>query len=208
MKQYFLIPFLLLNIFQTTLAIAENTGQNYAGYKELEPSQTDCIIGNIDAKVTIVEYSSLSCPKCSDFHKNTYAQLKKQYIDTGKVRYVYRDFPTNPPALLGALLAHCSGSDRYYTYISTLMDSQPMWAYKNNFKEYLINIGKLGGISEDKINTCFTDKNMEKKILDKAMTGIKVLKINATPTFFINGNKYDGIMPFNDFAKIIEEKLK
>lgn len=167
----------------------------------------DAFVGNAKSKVVLIEYSSTSCPHCADFHKNVFPEIEKNYIDTDKILYIYRDFPTNHPGLLGAQLAHCSGKTEYMNYISTLMDSQPMWAYNHNYKASLTNIAKLGGFTDAKINECFNNKTLEESILKRAMTDSKDLSIDVTPTFFLNGKKYTGKVSYADFSKIIEEEL-
>lgn len=168
----------------------------------------DMFVGNPQSKVVLIEYSSTSCPHCADYHKTVYPELEKNYIDNGKILYVYRDFPTNHPGLLGAQLAHCSGKGEYFNYISTLMDSQPMWAYNHNYRTSLTNIAKLGGFTDDKIKSCFNNKTLEESILKRAMNDSKELGIDATPTFFLNGKKYTGRVSFAEFKKVIDEALR
>lgn len=167
----------------------------------------DMFVGNPQSKVVLIEYSSTSCPHCADYHKTVYPELEKGYIENDKILYIYRDFPTNHPGLLGAQLAHCSGKAEYFNYIGTLMDSQPMWAYNHNYRTSLTNIAKLGGFTDDKIKACFNNKGLEETILKRAMNDSKELGIDATPTFFLNGKKYTGRVSFAEFKKVIDEAL-
>jgi protein-disulfide isomerase len=198
---------IILMFFKTCEFLKAEEIKNYSANKSLELRSDDFIIGDKNAKIVVIEYSSVSCPHCSEFHKYTYKEFKKKYIDTGLVKYVYRDFPTNEPALLGALTAHCAGKDKYYLYISTLMDSQSTWAYNNNYKESLINIAKLGGISEEKIKSCLSNKESQDKMLKSVMDDAIRLEMTFTPTFFINDNKHAGAKSINELSKIIDAEL-
>lgn len=174
----------------------------------LKITDQDYPLGNENAKVKIVEYSSLSCPHCAEFHKDIFEKLKEDYIDKGIVQYALRDFPTNKQALQGALLAHCKGKDRYYTYIKTLMDSQTIWAFHHDYQNSLTNIGKLGGISDDDLKKCFEDTAKQEFIIKRAGDAATSLKIEATPTFFINGEKHTGTLTYSELKKLIEKAQK
>lgn len=152
----------------------------------------DIIMGDPKAPVTMIEYSSLSCPHCADFQQKNFPEIKSSYIDTGKVKFIHRDFPLDEAALRGAMLAHCAGKDRYYTFLKVLFVKQESWAYQKNFLEVLTNIGKLGGLSGDAIDACMKDKSLETSIVESKLTAANSLDIKATPTFFINGKKHDG----------------
>jgi protein-disulfide isomerase len=174
--------------------------------KLLTLQEDDHYLGNKDAKVVVIEYSSTSCPHCAEYHRHTFGTLKRDYIDNGKILYIYRDLPTNYPGLLGAMLAHCSG-DEYFNYISTLMDSQALWAYRKDYKESLINIAKLGGFNDEKIKGCFEDKKLEDMLFKRAMSASQKLNITVTPVFIINGKKYDGALTYPQMSKILDGLL-
>lgn len=168
---------------------------------------TDHVQGNKDAKVLVIEYGSLSCSHCMRSHGETYPQLKKAYIDSGKIAYVFRNFPFNEPALRGAMIAECAG-DRYYTFLGVLFNSQPQWAYTQDFRENLETISKVGGISKEAFETCLDDKALETRIIQQAQLGAEVLKINSTPSFFVNSEQLTGFHSFDSLAKVIEQQLK
>lgn len=194
------------NLFLTLLIIPFLA---FAEEKDLlKITDQDYPLGNESAKVKIIEYSSLSCPHCAEFHKDIFEKLKEDYIDKGIVQYALRDFPTNKQALQGALLAHCKGKDRYYTYIKTLMDSQTIWAFHPDFQNSLINIGKLGGISDEELQKCFSDNQKQEFIIKRAGDAAVSLKIEATPTFFINGEKHTGTLTYTELKKLIEKAHK
>ena len=109
----------------------------------------DLAVGDPDAPVTVIEFFSLTCPSCLRFHKNVYNRLEPEYVDTGKVRFVARDFPLNAPALQAAVLAHCAGRERYFTFIDVLFQTFDDWAGSRDYTDKLGQIGELGGISRD-----------------------------------------------------------
>lgn len=170
--------------------------------------EDDFFLGNKAAKVVVIEYSSTSCPHCADYHKKTFDLIKRTYIDTNRILYILRDVPTNHPGLLGAMLAHCAGRDEYFNYISTLMDSQMLWAYRKDYKESLTNIAKLGGFTDEKIKTCFNNKELENYLFKRAMIASQKLDIQVTPVFFVNGKKYEGALTYPQLSKILEDLLK
>ncbi len=202
----------LLSIFWLLITLVSPNLSFAAEDKEKENLLTlqddDFFLGDKSAKVTIIEYSSTSCPHCADYHKKGFELIKKTYIETNKILYILRDIPTNHPGLLGAMLAHCSGRDEYFNYIATLMDSQMLWAYRKDYKESLTNIAKLGGFTDEKIKACFNDKGLENKLFKRAMIASQKLNILATPVFFINGKKYEGGLSYAEMSKIIESLLK
>jgi protein-disulfide isomerase len=163
-------------------------------------------LGNIQAKVTIIEYSSLSCPGCSSFHEGIFAKIKKNYISTNKVLYIFRDYPVNEPALYGAIFANCF-NDNYFDIIDILFKSQTKWAFRKDFKQMLKNIARLSGYSTDKINSCFDDKRFADTLQKKAYDDMRILNINQTPTIYINQIPINSIQNYDNFVKIIDNHL-
>jgi protein-disulfide isomerase len=181
------------------------------GFKEkaaiaLQVSDTDKFIGKKDAPVTIIEYASLSCPHCAKFHTETFPQLKKEFIDTGKAILVYRNFPLNEPALKAATLAECAGSDRYFDALEKLFATQEKWAFdKNNLLKNLAVAGRDFGINQFDFDSCFTNKDIENKLLESRMKATSELGVSGTPVFFVNGKKGDHLHSIEEFRKAIEE---
>ena len=173
----------------------------------LKVQADDETIGNLNAPVVIIEYSSLGCPHCQRFHKDSFKAIKKDYIDTSKVLYVYRNFPTNRAALSASKLALCVGKDKFFTMLSALFESQSSWAYTDKFMDGLLNIAKLSGMTEEQFNKCQKDTALENKIISGAMKATNTLKIEGTPFFIINGEKIEGEKPTQFFKDIIEAKL-
>lgn len=173
-------------------------------YKQLPD---DIVLGKEEAPITIIEYASLSCPHCAHFHNTVLPTLKEKYIDTGKAKLIFRSFPLDLPALKGTVLAYCAGNDRFYNFLKVLFDTQESWAFHKNYLEMLANIGKLGGVKADQFDKCMADKDLENKILEVKLKGAKDLEVNATPTFFINGKKFDGGRTVEEFSKDLDAML-
>lgn len=153
----------------------------------------DMVLGSPDAKVTIVEYASLTCPHCASFHINTLPALKAEYIDKGLVKLIYRDFPLDGLALRAAMMAQCAGPDRYFGFLDLLFSRQQVWANNKDPLAGLAAIGKMGGMSEEQFQACLTDKAVEETVLADALEGDKTYAIRATPTIFIDGLRYSGM---------------
>jgi protein-disulfide isomerase len=161
-------------------------------------------IGDENAPVTIIEYSSLTCPHCATFHNEVLPDLKEQYIDTGKVRMIFRDFPLNEPAVDAAVLAHCAGDDRYTGFLDVLFQTQPNWSSAANPRDALKQLGKLGGLSDSEMDACFNDESMQNAVLQSRLDGSNEHKVQSTPTFVINGEVYAGNRSIEEFAEIID----
>ena len=166
------------------------------------------VLGAADAPITLVEFSSLTCPHCAAFHNDTLPAIKTTYIDTGKVKLVYRDFPLNKAALLGSALAHCAGPDRFFGFLEALFKSQPSWAHSDDPVSALTRIGRLGGLKAAAIETCLNDKELFDRILASRVEGSKEFDITSTPTFIINGEKHQGALSYEQFATIFERLLQ
>ncbi len=146
----------------------------------------DMAIGKKDAPVTIIEYSSLTCPHCAHFHKDVFPKLKSEYIDTGKVYYIYREFPLNQPALAGAVIARCLDPSRYLAFTKFLFAKQADWAFQEDALTPLKAFAKQAGLPEKDFNACVDNEALQKKILAIRDEGSKK-GVNATPSFFVNG---------------------
>jgi len=198
---YILVSFLSLyasNLYADALPVTKE--------EILTVKTDDFVLGSKDAKVVIFEYSSFACPHCAMFHKQTFPDVKKNYIDTGKIRYVFRDFPTNQPSAFASLLVKCA-DDRKLNFMEMLFESQGVWAFTFDYREKLKNIAKLGGISESDFDKCMTNDAVKDNMLKSAYSASKVLGIHATPNFFINGTKVDGALPYKQFAERIDQAL-
>lgn len=178
-----------------------------AGIASLEDALAEKSMGSKDAPVTIYEYSSLGCSHCAAFHRESLPQIKKEYIDTGKVRLIFNDMPFGTPALAAAALARCGGTKRFFGFVEVLFRSQRQWSSGNNVIEELAKVGRFGGLSTQDVQTCLKNQELLKSIGAKADEAVKKRGIRSTPTFFINGTKVEGAQPFKNFKKVIDEAL-
>ena len=163
-------------------------------------------IGNADAPVTVIEYASMTCSHCAAFHNNTYPELKKRYIDTGKVRFIFREFPLDQLALAGFLLARCAGPDKYFPMIETLFQQQKEWVIQRPLGP-LLAIAKQAGMSEQAFNECLQDKKLIDGIEEVRQRAIK-LNVQSTPSFFVNGKPMRGNYSIEEFDKAIAPYIK
>lgn len=172
--------------------------------KLLEPGGLpEMAIGKADAKVTIVEYASMTCPHCAHFAEATLPELKTKYIDTGKVRLILREFPFDPRAEAGFMLARCSG-DNYFPMVDVLFKQQQQWAAAENGKEAMLQIAKLAGFTQEKFEACLTDQKLLEDVRAVRDRGAKEFGVDSTPTFFINGGRYPGAMSIEEFSAILD----
>ncbi len=164
-------------------------------------------IGDAEAPVTIIEYSSLTCPHCASFHNEILPDLKERYIETGKVRMVFRDFPLNEPAVEAAVLAHCAGPERYVGFLDVLFQTQESWASAGDTRAALKQLGKLGGLGDSQMDACFDDESMVDGVLQSRLVGQNEHQVQSTPSFVIDGQTYAGSRSVDEFAEIIDPLL-
>jgi protein-disulfide isomerase len=167
----------------------------------------DKVLGNADAPVTIVEYFSLGCPHCKHFHESILPQLKTDYIDTGKARIVFRDFPLDGVALAAAQLTRCVSPMAYFAMVDSLFAQQETWHVKDGAPQ-IANIAKGAGMDQATFDACLGNQPLREKIANGAKEGQEVYKVDATPTFFINGKKLSGVGDYAPFKEAIEAALK
>ena len=166
----------------------------------------DIIIGSADAPNTIVEYASMTCPHCAHFAATTFPELKTKYIDTGKARYILREFPFDPSAEAGFMLARCA-KDNYFPMVDVLFKQQPAWVGVNNTKDALLQISKLAGFTQESFEACLTDQKLLDDVRSVQKRGADEFKVDSTPTFFINGKTYKGAMSIEEMSAIIDPLL-
>ena len=196
-----LISFLLI-FFGTSFALSNESSV-------LNLTENDFIIGNDNAPIIIIEYASMSCSHCANFHNNTLPDLKKEYIDTGKVRYVFRDFPYNYPALLGSMVMRCIPSEVRYDYMNALYKLQNMWVVKENAitRQELYKIMQTGGMTKENFDTCLSNVDLENKILEEVIAAQSEFNIQSTPSFLINGDLLEGDKSIKVFRQILDKIL-
>lgn len=163
----------------------------------------DMVLGNPDAPATIVEYSSLTCPHCASFHAETLPKIKQEWIETGKAKLIYRDFPLDGVALGAAMLTRCVAPERYFGFLETLFSTQKTWAYSKNPLAELSRLATLAGIPQDKFQACLSDQQMMAGIKAKQNEGQEKFQITSTPTFVVNGKVIAGNQPYEAFAQAL-----
>lgn len=166
----------------------------------------DMIEGSETAPVTIVEYASMTCPHCRNFAANTYPELKKRYIDTGKVRFIFREFALNDVDLLAIVIARCAPKEKYFPLIETLFEKQDQWAV-NNPVQPLLGIARQAGFTDESFKACAANQQVIEGIKAQREAGAK-FGVNSTPTFFINGEKRAGNMSIEELEKLMQPYLK
>lgn len=167
----------------------------------------DIVLGKADAPVTIIEYASMTCSHCAQFHETTYPELKTRYIDTGKVRFILREFPLDPLATGAFMLARCTGDDKYYPAVDVLFRQQRTWAVQRPI-EPLMAIAKQFGITKEAFEKCLSDQRMLEAMETGRKFAAEKLGVNSTPTFFINGQIQRGAMTISEIAKIVDPLVK
>ena len=163
----------------------------------------DLVLGKADAPVTIIEYASMTCPHCANFHKTTYPALKTKYIDTGKVRFIFREFPLDDLAAAASMLARCAGPDKAMTLIDVLFASQDKWAGVREPIPPLLQIAKQAGFTQASFDECLKDQKLYNNILAVRERGSKEYKVESTPTLFVNGKLQKGGATIEDLDKLI-----
>jgi len=181
-----------------------------AAAQEIPPAQLlvppplgDRSLGKDDAPVTIVEYASMTCPHCAHFHETTYPELKKRYIDTGKVRFIFREFPLDPLAAGASMLARCADKEQFFPLIETLFQQQSKWAVEKPIPQ-LLAIARQAGFSEEKFKACLSDQKMLDAMQAEQKRATDKFQVNSTPTLFVNGKKHVGGISIDDLAKVID----
>jgi len=169
---------------------------------------SDVVQGGADAKVTIIEYASMTCTHCARFHQEVYPALKAKYIDTNKIKFILREFPLDPLATAGFMLARCSGSDEKRSALVDLMfNQQKSWAFVDKPIEALLNLSKQAGFTQEAFEACLKNQSLYdgiNKIRDRAS---EKFGVDATPTFYINGVRRSGEMSIDELDKAITPLL-
>jgi protein-disulfide isomerase len=156
--------------------------------------------GNADAPNTIVEYASMTCPHCAQFHTTVLPELQAEYFDTGQTRLILREFPLDGLAVAAFMLARCAGPDRYYPMVSAMFETQQTWAVPGaDGKEKLLLIAKQAGFSKEKFDQCLGDKELFNKIVETRTRGNEKFGVDSTPSFFLNGKRLTGGQTLQDF---------
>ncbi len=165
----------------------------------------DRILGKPDARITIVEFASFTCPHCADFDANTLPKLKAEWIDTGKARLVFKDFPLDGAAVRAAILARCAPPEQFYAFVDALFHNQTTWATGGKVDTALGKLAKLSGMTDDQFAACMKDKAGETRVLNSRLDAERQYNVESTPTFFINGVQIVGAQPYDEFERVLNK---
>ena len=166
----------------------------------------DVVEGDPNAPVTVVEYASMTCGHCAAFHAETYPAIKEKYVDTGKVKFIVREFPFDARAAAAFMLGRCAPNDNRAELIDVMFETQNDWARAENGREALFDIARQAGFTKETFESCLSDQ----ELLDKVMATFRAgqeLGVEATPTFFIGGKKYSGNLPVDAMSGLIDQQL-
>jgi protein-disulfide isomerase len=165
----------------------------------------DRILGSADAKLTIIEYSSLTCPHCAALHADALPRIRETWIADGRARLVYRHYPLDGLALRAAAVANCVEGERYFGFLDLLFQNQPRWARSSDPVQELGQIARLAGMSQGQFESCVGDEAEMDKIITRAQTGRTTFNVESTPTMIVNGRKIEGAQSFEDYDAIFSK---
>jgi protein-disulfide isomerase len=164
-------------------------------------------IGDANAPITVIEYASMTCPHCAHFSETTFPELKKKYIDTGKVRFIFREFPLDQLAAAGFILARCAGRDKYFPLIETLFAQQKDWVVQRPLAP-LTAIAKQAGLSQEAFEACLDNRQLLEGMEKVRNQAAEKFGVNATPTFFVNGKRLSGALSIEELETEFAPYLK
>ena len=191
----------------TTASGSSSGGQQTADASQPALYPDDMYLGKADAKVTVIEYASLSCPHCARFNNDVLPQIKANYIDKGLVKWVYRDYPLNRPAYQAAVLTHCTSPLRYFGLVDQLFKSQDFWAAQQDALPQLHQIGITDGVTAEAFDACLKDQALQDKILTRLKEADAKYKVDATPSFIVQGELHSGEISYDDFKALLDKAL-
>ena len=180
-----------------------HAGAARAEAQEIFPD--DRILGPADAPITIIEYSSLTCPHCATLHAEAWPEIKETWIAEGTARLVFRHFPLDAMALRAAAVADCIEGERFFGFLEILFKSQERWTKSKSPLKALGQMARLAGMSQEKFESCVGDEAQMDRILERRQDGIRTYDVKSTPTLIINGRKVEGVRDFDYLEKIFKE---
>ncbi|OHC82604.1 MAG: hypothetical protein A3G73_07325 [Rhodospirillales bacterium RIFCSPLOWO2_12_FULL_67_15] len=190
------------------LAFLAWAGPAAAGIASLQDALAERAMGRQDAPVTIVEHSSLGCPHCASFHADTLPRIKAEYLDTGKARLVFSDFPLGGPALAAAMVARCAPKESFFGLIELFFREQERWSRSREPIKEIERIARFGGLSEKDVQACLDFQPLLAGLRERAENASRLHGVNSTPTFQIEGGLVIGAQPFEAFRDAIEAALR
>ena len=195
-------------VFYGILAFLAWAGPAAAGIASLEDALAERVLGRPDAPVTIVEHSSLGCPHCASFHKDTLPRIKTEYLDTGRARLVFSDFPLGGPALAAAMIARCAPKESFFGLIELFFREQERWSRAREPIKEIERIARFGGMTERDVKACLEFQPLLAGLRERAENASRRHGINSTPTFLVEGTLIVGAQPYEAFRDAIEAALK
>ena len=168
----------------------------------------DRILGDKNAPVEIIDFSSMTCPHCATFHTEVLPKIKAAYLDTGKAKLVFRDFPLDQVALRASMMARCAPEERYFALLDVLFKSQAQWARAADPQKALAQYGKLAGMQQSTIDSCLSDQALADGLLNIRLEAQDEHKVQSTPTFIVGNERIEGAQSFETFAAAIDKQLK
>ena len=202
-----------LGLLALVIGMAWNAGSKAevpppeATFDSVPVTAEDNVLGRAGAPVTIVEYASFTCPHCAQFHAEILPDLKKAYIDTGKARLVFRDFPLDRSAFAASVVARCAAASRYFGIVDLLFREQPRWASARDPMSALRRLATLAGISKKKLDACLADEKIQNAVLQQRLTASQKFNVTSTPTLIVNRAKYHGGLTLEQFRAVIDRAL-
>ncbi len=172
-----------------------------------EEALSDRIMGDPEASVTIIEYASLTCPHCAKFHAQTLPKIKEDWIETGKVKMIYRDFPLDKYAASASMIARCAPKDKYFTFLNAFYAQQKNWSRAADPIKVLTQLAGLGGMSKEDVDACLANEALQDGILQMRLEGQMQYEVNSTPSIIINGKKITNL-PYADITDLLEDATK
>ncbi len=193
-------------------AIAQQAGQppfavTPPGPDTPRPLPAERMIGRAEAPVEVIEFHSLTCGNCANFHTQHFPRIKAAFVDPGLVRFVLRDYPLDRVALDAAALVHCGGPERFEPLLSTLYQNKESWAHSSDARAWLRRTGTLAGIPAARIEACWSDRGFTDLIVQSRLEATRSFNVEATPTFVIGGRVYPGVLTFERFSQIVRPLL-
>lgn len=176
--------------------------------KALAVKETDIVMGDVNAPVQIVEYASMTCGHCANFHNQQLGAIKERFVDTGKVSFVLRDLPWDPVAQAVSAVARCAPADQYYSYVSAFMSTHESWMKSDDVVASIKQVARLGGMSSDDVDACLKSAEVIDNISKVRKEALDILKVKGTPTFFVNGQRVMGMMSADLLEKVYADLVK
>ena len=175
----------------------------------LDISKHDVVMGEQDAPVTVIEYASMTCGHCADFHNDVLPKIKKNYIDTGKINFVLRDMPWDPLALAVSKITRCAPDDKFYNFVSAFFDTQKSWVKSDDPIAALKKNARLGGMDGESVEACLSNADVHARVTQSREKGLETLGVKSTPTFFIGDDEVvPGNVGYEKMANTLDEVLE